>query len=517
MILKELQLQIKEEDSVKRFFKILSIIGLIHLAFFVDAKVDIRKLGFLNLYLQVPYDYKLPKSWKAKKISFEGNYQNYARVKYMKNKNKIRLTPIREGRGVLVIKASKDEILRTVTFQVEKDNNLHKIAKEIKFLLREIDGIKIRVISNKVLIDGEIAFPSDFIRIKKVIRQYSGNEVKSLVGLNAEAQNKIVEIIEKAIPGENVQVEAINNQIILKGFVKSEKERADYFRIAKIYAQWNRKGLSSAEENNSVINSFDVVNLLEIEQPKPKPQANKKIIWVTVHYVELKKDYSKGFIFRWSPAVSEQGTTVQATLGQGGVSPFAGHLQAAVINFLPKLNWAKSFGFARVLHDSTIVVASGKEGSINSTTNLHQPALTEGGQATSIKEAVVKTSVTPTIGQGGTPAKQIIDLHVNIEVTAPTGNGGVNSKIINTKVWVRNNETAILGGLLSSQVNKSYNRDRNPSSNQNSLINLGTGRSKARDENQFVVFITPSLRYSSSIKEAEGQGRAFQEIIRRQR
>ena len=96
---------------------------------------------------------------------------------------------------------------------------MHKIAQEVKDLLISVDGIEVKIINDRIIIDGEIVVPSNFHRIRAVVSQYSERLVQSLVTLSPEAQNKIVELIQKEIARPKVSVEARNNAIILAGEV----------------------------------------------------------------------------------------------------------------------------------------------------------------------------------------------------------------------------------------------------------------------------------------------------------
>ena len=70
-----------------------------------------------------------------------------------------------------------------------------------------------------------------------------------------------------------------------------------------------------------------------------------------MHYVELNKDYADSFRFQWTPQIND-GTKFQFSSGTLGVGQAFGMIAGTINNFLPKLNWAKSFGFARILHSA---------------------------------------------------------------------------------------------------------------------------------------------------------------------
>ena len=460
----------------------------------------IDDLDFLTLSVQLQYDYQLPSSFKGKELKFEGNYTRYVKIQHRKKGNQIRFIPVRLGSGVLVIKNKKDKILRTITVEVKK-TNLHKVAKELQELLIEVDGIEVKIANNKIIIDGQIRLPRDMDRIHSVIAQYDKKQVESLVTFSPEAQNDILDLIRKEIGDENIQVKAVHNRFVLEGEVQSveEKERAGW--IATLYTQWDpTEGRGALGEGQVRRKRIATVQNRIIVRPAPKPKKkDKKILWITVHYVELKKDFNKGFMFQWTPTIQD-GTSITAGSGSFGQG-IASTLTATIQNFFPKLNWAKSFGFARVLHNVTIVVEDDKEGSIISDTKVPITNISGNQIRTDAQtSASVNTTIRPKIL--GVAQKDTVSLAVSFVVTHPVGraDGGpiTSSKTVKTVVWVRSGQTAVLGGLFSTQMNKDYNRLPQSGTGATPLFNLVAGKNYDTNQSQFVVFVTPAIRSTPS-------------------
>ena len=70
-----------------------------------------------------------------------------------------------------------------------RQTSLVKIAREIRGLTADITGIAIKVINDKVVIDGQILLPRDMKRIHTVVKQY-GNMASSIVTLSPIAKKK---------------------------------------------------------------------------------------------------------------------------------------------------------------------------------------------------------------------------------------------------------------------------------------------------------------------------------------
>ena len=64
-------------------------------------------------------------------------------------------------------------------------SNLERRAGELRQLLRDIDGIEIRIVGQKIVIDGELLVPSDWGRLLSVVsdKLYS-DQVLNLVTIS---------------------------------------------------------------------------------------------------------------------------------------------------------------------------------------------------------------------------------------------------------------------------------------------------------------------------------------------
>ena len=91
-----------------------------------------------------------------------------------------------------------------------------------------------------------------------------------------------------------------------------------------------------------------IVNLITVRPSPSRPM--EKLVQMVVHYVEFSKSYNRGFSFQWTPGVSEGG--LQFSFGER--AGFSNIISGTINNLLPKLNWAKRHGHARVLKTSTI-------------------------------------------------------------------------------------------------------------------------------------------------------------------
>ena len=325
------------------------------------AKI-IRDIDVIHLYVGLQQDYPLPERFKKEdRLKFEGNYTRLTQAFLRRSKNDIRFVPKRKGAGVLIIKNKKNEIIGRLHIEVQSQN-LHKAAAEIRELLTPVDGVEIKIYNKKIFIDGQVLLPGEMSRIKSVMAKYSaeGFKIESLVTYSPEAQKKVAEIIEKEIGSPEVTVRYAYNRFILEGCVSDESEKIRASDIANLYHQFEVASVEGGKKKKipAMKNALVVPCESEKKEEKPPPEEIPKLIQVVVHFVEMEKSFAKGFLFQWTPAVHPGNTQVAVSTGNDPRRPsgLVAQLTATVSNFFPKLNWAREFGFARVLHNSSLLI-----------------------------------------------------------------------------------------------------------------------------------------------------------------
>ena len=472
--------------------RLLFVLFLFVFSFSGAAIEDVIALsaGFQN-------DYTLAESFRGKKLLFKGTYSRVTDLSYDKEKNSIRFSPRKQGVGTLVIKEGKI-ILKKYTIDVRK-TDLNRVAHEIKSLLNEIDGITIKIINNKVTVDGEIFVPRDMKRIYAVIREYKGQAV-SLVTLSTSAQNQVARFIEKEIANPNVTVKAANGKFILRGTVASEEEYRNANVIAQLYAP---SVVTETAVKEGVVRERDVnkviINLIKIKKQPKEDKQQKKLVQMIVHYVELEKNYNDLFRFQFAPRIEDNTKfTFSNNSRAGTTSAIAGTIN----NFFPKLNWAKNFGFARVLHSSNLIVEEGKEGKVSANKKVPYRTLAgqNGGSAVQFADVGITIAVTPYIvGSRKDGVRLKGTFTVNNFLGYDQGSPITSNRTINTSLYVRSGLSAAIGGIVSNNTNRGYNQEPEGQGGKGDpIFNLLSSKGYNKSQNQFVVFITPVIKSSAS-------------------
>ncbi|MDX9732188.1 MAG: pilus assembly protein, partial [Bdellovibrionales bacterium] len=353
-----------------------------------------------------------------------------------------------------------------------------------------------KIINNRVVVDGQVLLPRDLSRILAVIAQYGEAQASSLVTLSPVAQRKIAQMISNHIGNPEIEVLPINDKFILEGTVSDAAEMARAVQIAQMYVPDMIKEAGEKEGTIIKVKKEFVLNLIRVRDAPPKEPA--KIIQIVVHFVELSKSYAKGFRFQFTPQISDNsGVSLSSDTRQpGGV---VSSITAVISNLLPKLNWAKEHGHARVLESTTLLVTDGSEGRISNETEI--PFTVFSPQTNNASSSKSKIGINAQIGARiNNPRSDAIEMTMNFGMSqlVDMSSAGpiVSTSLVNTKVTVRSGQSAAIGGLILNSSNTAYNKL--PQSVENPLISLYASKQFTRKQSQFVVFVTPLIKISAS-------------------
>lgn len=451
-----------------------------------------RKPQFINLTLGIEQDVNMPKL--PGNFDLKGDFRRIVSVQYQEQLNIFRFIPKGEGFGTLTIHDKRNgRIVAEYRIDVKK-NKLDKVVKEIQSLIGDIEGISIKVINNKVVVDGQVLLPRDLSRIIDVVKQF-GDQASTIVTMSPVALKKIAEMISREINNPEVEVQAINDKIILKGFVNSAEEQARAEIIAKTYLPAVVVNPNTADIVKERKPANDgIINLIVVKATEAAPA---KMVQLVVHFVELNKDYGKSFNFGWTPQLNDN-SALTITTGDGG-GGVVSQLTATISNLLPKLNSAKEHGHARILESTSLIVENAKEGSIKQVTNVPYPVIGKDGEkGTAFAEIGIMSKIKPVILEGKSNSINMV-MNFNLSNMVGVGAGGApisSQNSVTSEVTVRDRQSAAIGGLIRNSSSTSYNRM--PSNIKNPIVSLYASKEFQRKQSQFVVFVTPIIKASAS-------------------
>jgi pilus assembly protein CpaC len=461
-----------------------------------EEKTPNRPRKFINLTLGLETDEKLPPVPKPFKSGGDCKKLGIADLMYSDAANSLRFTPKREGLCTFTLKEMKTEkIVAEYRIEVRK-SKLDAVVREMQSLLGDIEGINIKILNNKVIVDGQILLPRDMNRIYNVVSQF-GDQAATLVTLSPLAQKKIAEFISRDINNPEIEVRAVNDKFILQGTANSEDEKTRAEIIAKTYVPAlivEKSEMDGVVKRPKAAND-GVINLITVKAAAPPPPG--KIIQLVVHYVELKKDYGKNFRFQFTPSITD-GSAVTVQSGDRSPGGVGTNIMATISNFIPKLNWAKNHGHARVLESTTMIVQDGKTGTINGYTDVPYTVTTDKGPSVAFKPVGIASKITPVILNERSDS---ISLDINFKIDAMLNSAGSGAPLtstnsIETAIVVRSGQSAAIGGLIKSRAGTSYNNPEGVPANP--IISLYASKDFQRNQSQFVVFVTPIIKSSAS-------------------
>jgi len=401
-------------------------------------------------------------------------------------RRRVVLSPLREGDTALLVfdtfGKQRDNIQITVT-----STDLDQFVKDLRFLLRDIEGLQYKRVGRKVVIEGEVFLKADLDRISRVT-EGNGEFIVNLVSLSQDTQRILARRIKDEINISGVEVSPVKDKIVLRGEVASEDESKRAEKIAGIYA---------AEGN--------IVNALSVNPKKAAARAGR-IIQVTAHLVEVDKSFLRNFSFNFAPTAD-----VTFAYNYDNQSGFRPAFFATISRFLPSLVTAKALGVARVFENPTVSVKSGEAANVTMGAELILGTRDPDSGRTvyspdNRKNIGVTFNVTPAVDD-----RDFIDLQVEVEASK-LALGTTESAIlvrkssVRTKHYVRSGETVAIGGALRSAFSEV--RDAPPStfdfaprgaegpalqSSFGNIFQIFKSRSNTADKTMFIVFLTPEV------------------------
>lgn len=431
----------------------------------------------------------------------------FVQVVKIDDKKQLVFKPLAAGDTTVSVRDTEGNL--KVIFNVRvTGSNLLDIASQLRLLLRDIEGIDIKIVGKKVVIDGEVIVPADYGRIVNVILDKSyADMVLNLATLSPIAMNVLSKKIQSDINqfAPNVRTRVVNGMIWLEGTVDNIDQAKRARQVAEFYVP-DVKPASPLDKDvtaqrygtRPLVQSF-----LNISPPPARKQD--KQVRVTIHFVELSKDYNKLFGFKWEPGFTADDPKMTIGTGaSGAVGASSGASFTATISSLfPRLQSAQTAGFARILKTGTFVVRNGQPATLADETEIPFAVAAGNGQvAAQTAKVGTRIATTPLI------LGQTDDIQMDLIVTQNnlTGRSGtvpiVTTHQVDTKLYVRSTESAAVAGVTSADVQTNFNKD-DPREGaftgaSSPLFNLMRSKNYGKKKSQFVIFVTPQIVENAS-------------------
>ena len=428
-------------------------------------------------------------------------------LKVLTGKREIIFKGINPGKTSVTIRDTVGEIKEKYIVNIVADGNSEKV-KQLRELIGDVEGIEILIKGGKVVIEGEIIVPSDIGRIKRVLSAYG--DVIPLIEMSPQTQRIIARKMQEEINRNNmkdVSVRVVNGDYWLEGVVNAEAKKNLAESIAKAYVPDKVQSLAQSSggsrfQGKERGNFLNFINVNEKKDPEPP----KKLIKVTSQFVELSKDYQKIFAFQWAPLLADSGSISLGRTDDGGVTTEeSSGFSATISNLFPKLNSAKSAGYARIIQSAMVVTQDGQQANIQKDRPIPYAVGSGETQVADTTNVKYTMAVTPSAGD-----KEMVNLTgLNITVSIPAGQSGSGaptntSNSISTNIQVKSKESAAIGGIVQNTSETAYDK-RIPQGGVEGeqeggsiFFNLLRSKGYNTTKSQFVIFVTPEILESAS-------------------
>jgi pilus assembly protein CpaC len=363
-----------------------------------------------------------------------------ADVKQVGGGNELLVTGVGEGRTSLLVWRTNDTRLSYVIVVRKQDPK--EVVSEVRALLGDREGIQIRVVGDRVYLDGETITTDDYERVQQVTQLYPS--VKSFVRTSGNAKRLAAEALNKVYQKnglKGVQANVIGSTLFLEGWVDSAEDMKKLDLVTRAVGE---------RAENMVSVGLKKMVLVEVDFVEVSYGDNKLVgLNPPLHLVSI----GDGAVATVNIVQPLPGLDSGQTQKVGSVSV----LGSAASGF--SLGARFDYGFVRVLSQPKLVCASGEKAEFVAGGEIPILMVTQNTFAIEWKKFGIVLNITPTADRSGNIGTEIYaevsDLDRSISIRA---NGfevpGFRLRDVKTNVTVKDGETIILSGLFN------YNEDK---------------------------------------------------------
>lgn len=377
-----------------------------------------------------------------------------------------------EGKTSLLIWKSSGQRLSYLVVVRKQDPN--EVISEIKKLLGEIEGVSVRMVGDRIYLDGQAYTTQDADRIEQVVGLYPN--VKSFVKIAPNAKKLVAQNLNAAFQKaglRNVQANVVGSTIFLEGSVESEKD------------------LQKAELITKAIGE-KVENLLVV--------GIKRMILSEVQFVEIRRNSTDRYGIKYPTDITG---TAQATANitkDLWPSNFSQGTLFSTINAGSDLSvgFQGNDGYGRLLAQPKLVCASGEKAEFLAGGEVPIPLITANQFSVEYKEYGVILKLRPTADRNGNIQTEIeaeaseLDTSVAVSFGGSSAIPGFRTRKVKTNVTVRHGETIVLSGVFSHDEQKAVSKL--PGLGHIPIIGeIFKNRAFDTSKRELVIFVTPRI------------------------
>lgn len=415
-----------------------------------------------------------------------------ADVQVLGDGRQILITAKRVGQTNLIIwnvEGRKDTIPITV---VAKDPDV--IAIQIRDLLGEIEGVNIRVVGDRVVLDGRVFTQSDVARIERVTQLFPN--VANFVEIDRTAQRLIIEEINRSLHGNGivgVRARDVGGSVFLEGDAADAEEAKRAEAIAKAF-------------------NANVTNLVSVGT------ALSRLVLMNAQFVQLNRTKLRNLGVDWENSVTVEidhdlAYSFDDFFKNGRFTDNSG--EARIEDFGAVLNFVINKGYGRDLAHPKLVVKSGETARFVSGSSIPIVRQTLTTSSVTFRDVGVILEIEPTVNRDDT-----ITAFVRVEVSsvdqAQTFGGlpAIITTSSSSMISVKDGQTVALSGSIRDTDSKTV--EEVPWFGQVPIFGeLFKNRQGNKDIEEVVIFVTPKIitpESEENFEMVEGIQRKYQEV-----
>jgi pilus assembly protein CpaC len=396
-----------------------------------------------------------------------------AQVTALPAQSQILITGVSAGRTTLLVWRSNGSRLSYVVNVTAQD--VRELVKEVKQLLGDIEGVTIRIVGDRVFLDGQAYTTDDFQRIQDITKLYP--QVHSFVRVAPNAKKLVANALNQEFQKaglKDVQANVVGTTIFLEGSVESKQDMEKAILITKALGE-------------------KVQNLLTV--------GIKRMILTEVQFVEIRKKGLDNVGITWPFDITGNlngGININQNLPgfpatKTGVWTLSG-TAGSDLAFGMTLN----DGYGRLLAQPKLVCASGESAQFLAGGQVPIPMISANQATVQYKDYGVKLKIKPTADRHGNIQVQIfaevseVDESVSVKIGSNISIPGFRTRNVTTNVTVRHGETIVLSGVFNHDEQKTVSKF--PLLGNIPIIGeLWKSRQFQDSKSELVIFVTPRI------------------------
>lgn len=392
-----------------------------------------------------------------------------ADVKAIEKAGQVLVTAVTQGVTDIII-WDRDGGERTIQVQVIR-RDPQMVLSEVRDLLGDVEGIRVRTLGSRVIIEGQVLRKQDLTKIATVNQLYP--EVTNFAKLSPAVMNTTVKTINdefKKAGLTDVRAVRIGNQIHIEGDVPNEPSKLKAETIASAFAA----------EAKSFVN----VGV-----------SMEKMVMVNVDFIEIDKAAITEAGIKWGDSLNIGGQANASGLF-GAVSQALSGGFTLTGNYGVTINMLKRNSRARILARPNLVCRSGEDAEFLAGGEVAIPIVTANTTTIQYKEFGLILKISPVVDRYDRIATKITVENSQISDFVD-GNPNFQTSRVNTAINLNSGETLVLSGLVSSTNAKAV--DKLPVLGSVPILGeLFKSRRFQKDESELLIFVTPNVTGAGS-------------------